>query len=98
MHFGGGVGGDVVDGDDEGAKVLVFGTALTGTESRGEGAGANIGNVWYREISRPKVGEAQEMWIVSWERRKKGLDVPRIRRGCWHFANGEGVRRWAEQG
>ena len=46
VHFGGGVGGDVVDGDNEGAKALAFGTALTGTESRGEGAGANVGSAW----------------------------------------------------
>jgi hypothetical protein len=46
VYFSRGVGSDVVDGDDEGAEVLAFGTAVTGAESRGEGAGADIGDVW----------------------------------------------------
>jgi hypothetical protein len=41
----GAVGRGIVHRDDEGAKVLAFGTALAGTESRGERAGANVRDV-----------------------------------------------------
>ena len=46
MDFSGGAGGDVVHRDNECAEALAFGAALTGTESGGEGAGADVGDAW----------------------------------------------------
>ena len=45
-NFGRGMGRHVVHRHNEGAKVLAFGAALAGTESRGERAGAHVRDAW----------------------------------------------------